>query len=207
MIAGGSAAIVTGVVLVVVGVLLVPESGAVGVGIAVVGVAAIAGGAAADIYGIVDLVKKEDKIVAAKRRIQELDSDKAAMISIKDGSQGMVDHTASIYKALDQIVTNWQQMQNDVQNTMTAIRSIDDPTGLLQKWIVAAQGADAKMSPSAMYNILQAKLVAPGNSWADAAQKATALLNGLANSVEKTLPANTVITQDTINAAAVNRAA
>jgi len=200
MIAGGSAAVATGAVLVVIGVALIPESAGASMAIGAVGVAGIVGGIAADSYGVYDLMQKQDKIVSAKRHLQELNADKAAIIGIKDTSHSMEEHTASIYNSLGNIITNWQQMQNSITDTMKDIKGIDDAGGGLQKYINEAKTENPKSeNVKVIYAVLHSKLAAPASEWQTAAEKAKALLNAIAQAKTVVLEPNTPINQETFN--------
>jgi hypothetical protein len=197
MIGGGAAMIVTGVLICVVAVALAPETGGATVAaIGTLGVATIAGGAVMIGLSSSDLDKKEADVSAKLIAIANDQSELVDLTTIGNTSANISQHAGDIFSAMNTLLTNWQQMDNNLGNVVSALNL---PEAELMTWI-ANQPGGSNPSYFVMGTILNAQFTAPQADWANASATATQLLSGLASVVEFTLPQGTVPTSATIAA-------
>ncbi len=199
ILAGGAAAIVTGVLIVVVAVALAPETGgASAAAIGTVGAALAAGGVVAEGVAGANLRKNEKKVAGWIKQIAE---DKAELVSLStlgNTSKDVSQHAASIFGALGTLKTNWQQMDNDMQDFVSALNL---PEEKLMEWVQNKTGKpgtylDLAVIVGATFN------VAITTDWDSSAKMAQQFLTALGNVKSFTLPTGTVPTPDAIAAAA-----
>lgn len=180
VIAGGATAVIVGILIVAVGALLEFETAGASTAIIAGGVAVIAGGVGTTVYGAVDLANKEADIVT---KTQELATDRAelaALNTIGNTATTISTLTSSIYTALEEIVTVWQQMDNNLSSVVSALSL---PEADLKNWI---QQQDPTKNPSYMVmgTILEALFKSPQADWAAAENTAETILNNLASTQE-----------------------
>lgn len=184
MIAGGAAMVVTGVLICVVAVALAPETGGATIAaIGVVGVGAIVGGAAMATVAGIDLAKKQQDVVKKTAQIAADKQELAALSTIGAAANNVATQAATIHGALDTLVSNWQQMENDMGDVITNLAA---PEHDLMAWIEHTTGQQG--SYGALAAILKAQFGTADRDWAAAGSTAQTILTNLKSVVEFELP-------------------
>lgn len=199
MIAGGAAAIVTGVLICVVAVALAPETGGSTLLVAgAVGVAAIGGGAAMIGVASHDLDKKIKDITEKQKEIKEDQQELALLTTMSKHAGDLATQTKSVVEAMSTVQTSWQQLDNAMSDMVSALNA---PENELMDW-VKTHAPDQDPSYMVLGTILDAQMVAPKDDWKTASDLAGTILKNLQNVILLELPKNTTPTQDAIAKAA-----
>lgn len=184
MIGGGAAMMVTGIVICVVAVALAPETGGATIAaIGVLGVATIAGGAVMTGVAAHNLDQMQEDVRKKTVAIAQDRTELAGLTAINQTSSQIALQAKSIYGALNTILTNWQQLDNDLSNVVNALNLPQDE---LMRWIQNQNGGNP--SYSVMATILSALFGTADHDWQAASTNAQTILNALASVVEFTLP-------------------
>lgn len=184
MIAGGAAMVVTGVLICVVAVALAPETGGATIAaIGVLGVGTIVGGVAVATVAAIDLAHKQQDVVSKTAQIAADKQELAALSTIGSAAKSIAAQAAAIHSALDTLVSNWQQMENDMGD---AITNLVAPEHELMEWIEKKSGETG--SYQVLATILGAQFGTADKDWAAASSTAQTVLTNLKSIVEFELP-------------------